>query len=168
MDFQEAESYVHRWCNSYSRLPTILELAAQMPAADWLRLLGENWSTCDNIGAYTNQLLVSPFGERLGNGPIAEMMSQEAIALYDSLPEVVTVYRGCYSNNRRGLSWSLKSETAAKFPFLHRYRQQGQPLLLEAQAKKSAIAALFVDRQESEVITLKPNVIGITEIEVTA
>jgi hypothetical protein len=38
-----------KYCNSYSRLPRILELCETMSLSDALTLLGEEWSVCDNV-----------------------------------------------------------------------------------------------------------------------
>ena len=145
------------WCDSYQRMPAILELRCQMKWSDWFRLLGKEWSGCDNVGRF--RAVFMPMFQMLQRQrltPIREMMDAEAQASYDALPEVVTVYRGCYACNKWGLSWSLSADTAARFPTLWRYRQPGQPLLVEAQAKKANIVALVLDRDEAEIITVRP------------
>lgn len=76
-----------------------------------------------------------------------------------------TVYRGCYKDNKWGLSWTLSRELAKGFPMLWRYRQNGQqPLLVTARARKENVIALKTDRGESEVITWRPKHISTRHI----
>lgn len=145
-----------RFCDSYSRLPTLIEIAWRMDCSEWLALLGDWWENCDNVGEHIDDLLNSPFSERLGDGAISEMMNADEQAAYDALPSVVTVYRGCYKSNKWGICWSLDRNVAQVFPTLNRYRQNGQPLLVKAEAKKQDIAAVKLGRNEMEIITYRP------------
>ena len=146
----EADDIVVR-CNSYDRLPTILNLEPYMAPADWITLMRDAWSRCDNVGLYADELSNTILG--LLKTPIMEMMTPEAASEYEKLPDYLVVYRGCYSRNKCGLSWTTNRAVAAKFPFLHRYKQDGQALLVTGRIRKSEIVALVVDRGESEVIT---------------
>lgn len=67
------------------------------------------------------------------------------------LDAVVTVYRGTHSdkpNSERALSWTLNRDTAQWFA--NRYGKDGK--LYEAKIEKEHIHALFLRREESEVI----------------
>lgn len=67
------------------------------------------------------------------------------------LDVVVTVYRGTHSdkpNSERALSWTLNRDTAQWFA--NRYGKDGT--LYEAKIEKEHIHALFLRREESEVI----------------
>src|SRR3546814_13249726 len=66
------------------------------------------------------------------------MMDAAERALYDEFPEEVVIYRGCYALNKWGLSWTTDRAIAERFPTLHRYRQDGQPLLVTARVRKVA------------------------------
>ena len=71
------------------------------------------------------------------------------------MPEVITIYRGCYPNNQSGLSWSTDKEIAAGFTLQNRYQQPGQPrLLLEARIRREH-AILLLERNEQEIIATK-------------
>lgn len=145
-------------CDSYTRLPTILDLAFEMRFNEWLKLLGEEWACCDNISNHIDSL-----AEHLSfcEYPIRSMMDANELVKYDELPDVVTIYRGCYSFNKRGLSWSLDREVAEEFPFLHRYKQPGhQPLLVKARVNKSDIIAVKLSRNEAEIITFNAKIIS--------
>lgn len=67
----------------------ILELFNALDYRDWLKLLGEEWTSCDNIREYV-PVLKRLMGTR---GPLRNMMTPEENAAYDALPLSVTVYR---------------------------------------------------------------------------
>lgn len=153
-----------RFCNSYNRLETVIDMAWRMEPADWLALLGEEWSSCDDIAKHATDagapLWDTPF-EDLAWSPLhwrAHMMTSDEAGALDGLPATVTVYRGCYALNKRGFSWSLDKATAQRFPFLHRYRQEGQPLLVRGEVQRDHIMALKLDREEAEVVVVPSRV----------
>lgn len=124
-----------RFANSYSRLPSLIELAWQMEWGDWLALLGEEWPSCDNIGLHLDELLEqTPLADVVEQPKALRhwLMTADELAALNALPETVTLWRGCYQPNKWGLSWSLDRAKAASFPFLHRYQQEGQALLVKA------------------------------------
>lgn len=155
-----------RFANSYNRLGIMIEIAWRMEARDWITLLGENWPSCDNIGHYLEQLEDTPFGDTLDDAGFWRdvMMSPDERAAYAALPDRIIIYRGCYSNNKWGLSWSLEHEVAARFPFLNRYRQNGQALLVKAVVPKHDVVALKLDRAETEVICWRPKHISTSKL----
>ena len=141
-----------KFCDSYTRLPTLLDLATRrrhrLSRTDFLRLLGENWTGCDNIGIHQERLAIL-----VPDGPSREMMTAEEWTASEQLPDIVAIYRGAGRGvNERGLSWSIDRAVAESFPFLNRYRAD-QPVLVSATVTRTAIAALKLARQEAEVIT---------------
>jgi len=160
-----------RFCNSYTRIEALIELAdSDLEPSEWLRLLGEEWQSCDNIGQRRDALLWdTPFSD-LAEYPESwrhHMMTPDELAAYNVLPPIVTVWRGCYTHNKRGLSWSLDRDVARQFPLTHRYRQDGQPLLIRAEVARGQILALKLDRAESEVIAIRPKVRAISHIRIS-
>lgn len=143
-----------RFCNSYNRLPTLLDLHPRAIKSEWLALLGRKWSSCDNISEHLHDLLhVLPW-----YAPITEMMTEIEVDAYQALPDIVTVYRGAGRINRMGASWSLDKEVARRFPTLNRY-QQNTPMLYTARVRKERILAVKLDREEAEVITFDAEII---------
>lgn len=141
------------FCDSYSRLPFLLDMywgfSALYGASEWYAMLGKWWSLCDNISEYLDDLVqVLP-----EDGPIIEMMDSAERAEFESLPDVVTVYRGAGKVNRWGASWSPDEQVARGFPTLQRYRQK-YPMLYTARVPKNRILAIKLDRGEREVVTL--------------
>lgn len=142
-----------RFCNSYDRLPSLLDLhplaIKSGIEAEWLALLGREWSVCDNISEHLFNLIeVLPV-----RGPVIPMMTETEVGTYQALPDIVTVYRGAGRINRMGASWSLDEQVARRFPTLNRYRQK-TPMLYTARVPKERILAVKLDREEAEVITL--------------
>lgn len=136
------------WCDSYSRLGCLCDLFRELSYADWLALMGEHWSCCDNIGP--SRLLLRQLLPEWG--PVPDLMTLQECAAWEALPERLTVYRGCGLINMRGASWSLSRDTAAAFPFLNRYRQ-AEPLLVTATVRRDRVLAVKLDRQEMEIVT---------------
>ena len=148
-------------CNSYTRAQAMFDwlmprlfLAKKREKHEllrsWLRVLGNEWSCIDNIGAYPFKEIFHRF--RIQKRDLFQlMMTEEEKGFLSSLPEKVLIYRGAGSQNRLGLSWSLSMDVAERFPFLHRYKTSN-PLLLCAEVPKSRIYAVKLDRNEQEVI----------------
>jgi hypothetical protein len=163
-----------RFCNSFNRLPTLIEIwlgsCGDITAEEWLRLLGEEWACCDNIAQHAGSeemvsLWDTPFADVIsGDLDGSLMMTDEEREAFVRLPETMEVWRGAYAHNKWGLSWSLDRETAAKFPALHRYQHEGQPILVRAIASKRHIAALKLDRGEAEIITYRPRHVSTSKI----
>lgn len=145
-------------CNSYERLPILLDMTWQLSKTDFVRLLGEWWSSCDNISEYSEELEdLEVFLDMGYYGTLHEMMTPEEVEAWEALPEIVTIYRGCYDINKWGWSWSLSKDVAKKFPTYHRYRRPGeQALLVTARVSKGRIVAVKLDRGEQEIITWRP------------
>lgn len=95
----------------------------------------------------------------------AKLMDEEEYERFQSLGNVVTVYRGVTSYNAKNvkaLSWTLDRDVAEWFA--HRYGEQGT--VYEAQIQKEHIHALFLGRNESEVIVDPKHLISLSALEV--
>ena len=88
-----------------------------MQHEEWLKLLGEQWSGCDNIGRH-RLFLKDIIGT---SKPIPEMMNRKEQAAFDKLPDTLTIYRGCSQKNMIGVSYATERTVAEKFPFYARY-----------------------------------------------
>ncbi len=108
------------WANSGSRLPVLLTLREFCDTGEWYRLLGEEWSGCDNVGTFRGRLTAIFKSDDWLH--VERMMNGEERAARDALPANITAYRGCYERNQRGLSYSLDRDVATAFPYLTRYR----------------------------------------------
>ena len=91
------------------------------------------------------------------------LMDEEERGLFQSLDDVVTVYRGGTSYNAqnvKALSWTLNREVAEWFA--HRFGQNGT--VYEAQVKKENIYAVFLGRNEEEVIVDPERLMGLSQL----
>jgi len=137
-----------RLCDSYTRLPKMLRLAGRMNLTDARTLLGEVWSSCDNIGRYRDVVEMLLPGQ-----PCRVMMTDEEWAAVNQLGDDVVIYRGADRGvNENGLSWSTERTVAKRFPFLMRYRA-ARPCLVTATVGRDQITALILSRNEMEIIT---------------
>lgn len=140
--------------NSFSYLEKMLAMrfGGSIDDNTFLRLLGHYWTQFDNLGRYFSLLNVSPFGDL--EEVCYDMMNAEEIRIYESLPDLVPVYRGCYKDiNEEGYSWSLDKSVAAKFPLLDCYKMSGTPVLITEELEKHRIIAVKLVFDEVEVIT---------------
>ena len=168
-DYIDALGEELQWCNSGERLPAIIRFAGTVPRLlredDWLRMLGREWSGFDHVTKHLPELFKTPFGRAIkAESPVREMMDEGENLAFDALPDLVTIWRGCYPLNVAGVCWSLDRATAARFPFLNRYKGAGEPILLEAKVDKRCVVALKLDREEAEVIALSPRIISTVKI----
>jgi hypothetical protein len=86
----------------------------------------------------------------------ADCMEPEARRLYDSLPPMITLYRGGDRQSGKGLSWTLDMETAKGFARGHRDLFNPNPTIFTARVRKSSVAFVCVDREESECVLFRP------------
>jgi hypothetical protein len=145
----DVRSYVASYTNRHSCLSLIIGLRPFMTTPDWYTVLGENWGTFFSVGPYIDELRAA----LPATGPVLEMMTENERAKYSALPNSVAIYRGCGSDERPGICWSLQRETANKFRSFAGYRPLGSPVLLAATVNKSKILAVKLDRAEDEVVT---------------
>jgi hypothetical protein len=128
----------------------VLDLRPKMQHHDWLTVLGEAWNFCDNLKEYLPELR----GLLGTDGPLLPMMTRAERAVYDSLPDRATVYRGCSARHPRGASWSLDQQMARKYPFYARFHA-ADPILVTGTVRKKNILAVLLSRGDQEVVTFK-------------
>ena len=139
--------------DSYSRMGALLSARRHMQWQVFYKTLGMIWSSSDHIAKH-KYVLYRVFINATRYQLDLMMGSKEKAALR-ALPEIIPIYRGCYPNNRSGLSWSTDKEIAAGFTLQNRYQQSGQPrLLLESRIKREH-AVLMLERNEQEIIATK-------------
>ena len=128
------------------RLDAFTLIQSKLSDTQYWSLLSEIWTDTENQWQGLNkwkQLLSS-------NRPSRHyLMNEEEFNLLQSLPDEVTIYRGCQAGiNENGLSWSLNKKKAEFFA--NRFGKEG--LILERKIPKSNIIAFLNGRGESEVI----------------
>ena len=128
------------------RLDAFTLIQSKLSDTQYWSLLSDIWTDTENQWQGLNkwkQLLSS-------NRPSRHyLMNEEEFNLLQSLPDEVTIYRGCQAGiNENGLSWSLNKKKAEFFA--NRFGKEG--IILERKIPKSNIIAFLNGRGESEVI----------------
>jgi hypothetical protein len=128
------------------RLDAFTLIQSKLSDTQYWSLLSEIWTDTENQWQGLNkwkQLLSS-------NRPSRHyLMNEEEFNLLQSLPDEVTIYRGCQAGiNENGLSWTLNKKKAEFFA--KRFSKEG--IILERKIPKSNIIAFLNGRGESEVI----------------
>ena len=130
---------------------TFLKLSASVLSQEDLgRLLADAWilEECPNQDRNVSKRELLDLFRSV---PPELLMDEEERAVYQSLEDIVTVYRGVTSYNAKNvkaLSWTLDRNTAEWFA--HRFGEEGT--VYEAQIQKEHILAFFNGRNESEVV----------------
>jgi hypothetical protein len=139
------------WENSTSRLSVMLKLLANAPAEVFWPVFLVNWPVCDETWNQRNALR-SLSRKKAVLAPAVDYYDSDARTFFDSLPNVVTIYRGCSRNRWRGISWTTDEDVAASFAHGHRSIPVPDPVIITADIPREWILAVSVDRDESEVI----------------
>jgi hypothetical protein len=136
-----------------ARLVTMMKLRHRLSDAEWWPLLGLVWYASDSIHKARSQLTA----ELRGAAPeqVRLMMSALSAAAWDALPPEFTVYRGCLSHNRPGLSWTMSRDIAEVFASQHCHRAAMNTPLVMSGAVQKRDCVLMLDRGEEEVVAWK-------------
>ena len=94
--------------------------------------------------------------------PFYAYSEQQDASFFRSMPEVLTIYRGCDKNKARGLSWTTESRIADHFAAGLKEYIVPYPMVYEATIGKSAILAAISTFDESEIV-VDPEAIEINE-----
>lgn len=122
--------------------------------------LNENWSGCDNTW-FLQDDVINMLELHAVDG-INWTEDQEAFL--SNLDSKVTVYRGCSRDRIFGLSWTTDRRVAEEFARGHRGIRVDDPVVVKTKIRKDIILAVFLDRDESEII-LNPDFIRQLYIE---
>jgi len=115
---------------------------------EFWRIFQFGWPTSDNTW-YCRRDIKMLLDEREPAGPFLKGADKE---FYDSLPDLVTVYRGCSSSRVRGLAWTTDLDIARRFARGHRQIDVPSPVVATANVPKEAIYTVTTDRNEFEVV----------------
>ena len=142
---QKYSSYIFLHERPY-RLNAFTLIQSKLSDTQYWSLLSDIWTDTENQWQGLNkwkQLLSS-------NRPSRHyLMNEEEFNLLQSLPDEVTIYRGCQAGiNENGLSWTLNKKKAEFFA--KRFSKEG--IILERKIPKSNIIAFLNGRGEYELI----------------
>lgn len=145
---ESANSFIEKWAAPYNRVKMMLTLRPRMDYADWLVVLGRQWTRATD---HHHQLGV--LRDALGiAGPLLPMMTPAEHDAYAALPSRVTLFRAApYQDRKEGIRWSMDEGVARRFP-LYGGPSSREPVLITATARKESIVALFLGGEAPEVI----------------
>lgn len=135
--------------NSADVAKVIIKLAKTDPRYDFIKLVHQNWTGCDNFSNLTNQFR-NLFHEYFKDGRCVAKPSDAD--WFNSLPRYLKVYRGCEQFNWTGLSWTLDEEIALEFARGHRGIKINYPQIHSTIIEKSQIFFATNERQEQEIV----------------
>jgi len=141
-----------RGINSHQRLQAMLELVERRSAEEGMPIVLENWTGCDATGAGIDCLLFCLSVWKAQGHRHDGYLSVEAREFFDDLSDEVTVYRGGDASKHIGAAWSTDRDVALGFARGHRGIRNPDPIITAATVSKEDILAVFVDREESEVL----------------
>lgn len=117
--------------------------------ADIIKLCKANWTSCDAFYEWNDQLK-QIFIEK-------KVKVQDTLHIFDrdwfnSLPEQLTVYRGCTEGRQDGICWTADKSVAEDFARGHRNIKNPKPIVYEAKINKFDAFFAFNDRGEQEIV----------------
>jgi len=139
------------------RITALLEIQNQLSNQDYWRLFAEIVTDTNNFWEWKNTFrrIITK------NKPEIEyMMNKREQRYFGSLPNAITIYRGCNRKNRHGFSWSLSKKVARKFST---WRNTEKPIVRIGQCNKSDVIAYLSHRAEREILIFPENVFDIIE-----
>jgi hypothetical protein len=116
-----------------------------------LKVFLEHWCNCDDTWKYNNRLR-SLLRKAVGTTSPIPYYRSEQRAFFESLSQVVTIYRGCSRHRVAGISWTTNISIAEQFARGHRQKDVLKPVIATAQVDKNDIYAVFTDRSDSEIV----------------
>lgn len=120
-------------------------------------LFGEAWVSVENSNGDANvkqKTLITWFKY----ADKKHLMSEEELAIYENLPDTLTVYRGLSSlSSKTGISYTTSLDVA-KF-FANRFKSDGfTQIILKAEIHKNDVLAFFNGRNEEEIVVDYPRI----------
>jgi hypothetical protein len=120
------------------------------PARRCLQIFLEVGNTCDAPWPYRS-FIAEALRYALAEVPLVGLLSPAARSFYEALPDLVPIWRGCEGGRERGLHWTIRRALAEDFARGKRCRNRN-PTIVSAEVPKQHILAVFVDRDEDEVV----------------
>jgi hypothetical protein len=137
-------------CSSTQRLQKMISAIVDQPPEIFWPVWLDNWSTVD-YGGHLHCHLPVIFKRQ---GSALPHLNDEAKAHFDSLPNLLTVYRGCHERFKDGVSWTRSRKVAGYFASGGRYRPPSRPVIVTARIKKRSFNFYYCDntRHEAEIV----------------
>jgi hypothetical protein len=152
LDEKDWHQYVY-WHERPYRVQAFLDIVLLIKKSrDYWELLRSIWTDSENLCQTDPWVLRSLLSS--GRPDRQYMMDADERRCFKTLPDEVRVYRGHSRHNRLGFSWTLDIHIA--WWFAHRYGLQKGGGVITGLISKDQIKALFLGRNEMEIVAL-PN-----------
>jgi hypothetical protein len=137
--------------NSYERIEVLWRAMLFAPTAADTMAVFLCWGNSCDAPWHWRRPIAELLREDCAYVNLADLLSPEAREYYDSLSDPVLVCRGCEQGRERGLHWTTDRAVALKFAKGMRCRNE-RPTIAQALIPKAHIFAVFVNRQEHEIV----------------
>ena len=169
MTKEDISDIIDKHSNSYNCLSMLMNICCQErrieKVEDFAELLGENYSTCDNL--YNDRWLVR-IAFTYASLCKEKLMTTEELEILKNLPDKVKIYRGMTveesTKEHQGVSWTLDKKVAEFFAYqyIRNPSTADKPkTVVEKVIDKSEIIAVFWGRGEQEIIYMGTNEDGV-------
>lgn len=150
----EEATTVYKLLN-YIRKPYLLAyfkyICEELSEEDFGAILGCVWVRTEFPSDETNATMY----DKIRWFQIAEkkyLMSEEEVETYNSLPDKITIYRGCKNPEKiPGMSWTL-SKLKARWFAKRLAREDSSPVIYTYEIYKESVLAYFGRRNENEIV----------------
>lgn len=139
------------------RAEAFVEVADEMTDDEYWDELGDVWIDTENLWQWHHLVEELMLSDRPGR---ENLMDESERTFLAALPDELRVFRGHNEHNQFGWSWSLDPEKAMWFA--RRFASLSEePAVSMATVSKEAVIAVFMGRNESEVV-LDPHFVEVT------
>lgn len=156
----EAVRHLSLLMDSHERAAKLVPLIENEPPEIFWPIFLSEWTICDAAWEWQQKLI--PILRRVGPCPreIYLEHARDNGQFWSSLPDDLTLYRGCSRAHVNAISWTANRSIAEGFAKGHRFIRVPDAVIATATIRKADIFAATDDRKESEIICL-PRVVGI-------
>lgn len=147
------DAHLNRHFGSHERADEFLDLVEDMDGEQFWTILHSQWSGFDAIDHFRMEQVINAFGCDWS----VEYLDEVDRAFYDTLPEMVTIYRGQSAQSMLGLAWTTDYEVAKGFALGHRGYCCPDPVIIKGTIAKRDVAGAYANREESEILLFNTN-----------
>jgi len=133
---------------SEDRAEVMLAIHVQT-GADIVKLCKANWTSCDAFYKWNDEFKEIFIQKNVKVEDTLHMYDRD---WFNSLPEQLTVYRGCTKGRQDGICWTADRDIAEEFAHGHRGISNAKPMVYEATINKFDAFFAFNDRREQEIV----------------
>ena len=149
----DAIGRITSYCSSHVRTDKLVMAAILEPAEIWWPAFLDDWAACDAGSWRWKNILLDKFRGLRDEGQSAiPYLNAEDREFYDSLPELVEVWRGADRRTLRNFSWTTDPAVAEFFAVHRRGWPFPNPVIGHAFIRKADIFAVLNVHGESEIL----------------